>query len=57
MAEYFSVFTSAEELEILLDNFKDIPNTMILGGGSNILFTKNFGGVLLKNDIPGINGH
>ena len=27
---------------------------MILGGGSNILFTKNFEGLLLKNDIPGI---
>lgn len=27
---------------------------MILGGGSNILFTKDFDGLLLKNDITGI---
>ena len=54
LAKYFSTFTSAEELELLLDDSKNIAHTMILGGGSNILFTKNFDGLLLKNDIPGI---
>jgi UDP-N-acetylmuramate dehydrogenase len=54
LAKYFSTFTSAEELELLLDDSKSIAHTMILGGGSNILFTKNFEGLLLKNDIPGI---
>ena len=28
--------------------------TLILGGGSNILFTKNFDGIVLKNEIKGI---
>jgi UDP-N-acetylmuramate dehydrogenase len=28
---------------------------MILGGGSNILFTKNYDGLVLKNEIDGIN--
>jgi UDP-N-acetylmuramate dehydrogenase len=28
--------------------------TLILGGGSNILFTKNFDGLVLKNEIKGI---
>src|SRR4026209_1256279 len=54
LAKYFSTFTSAEELKLLLDDSEDIVHTMILGGGSNILFTKNFEGLLLKNDIPGI---
>lgn len=30
------------------------PSTLILGGGSNILFTKNFNGLVLKNEIKGI---
>ena len=30
------------------------PQTLILGGGSNILFTKDFDGLILKNEIKGI---
>jgi UDP-N-acetylmuramate dehydrogenase len=52
--KYFAEFTSSEELSWLLHNQKSISNTMILGGGSNILFTKNFEGAILKNEIPGI---
>ena len=54
LAKYFSTFTSVEEFELLLNDSKNISHKMILGGGSNILFTKNFDGLLLKNDIPGI---
>ena len=54
LAKYFSTFSSSEELGILLDDSKNISPKMILGGGSNILFTKNFEGLLLKNDVPGI---
>ncbi|MEP6949855.1 MAG: UDP-N-acetylmuramate dehydrogenase [Ginsengibacter sp.] len=53
-AKYFSTFTSLEELELLSEDSKNMGRAMILGGGSNILFTKNFDGLLLKNDIPGI---
>ena len=42
-----------KNLELLLADAKNNP-IMILGGGSNILFTKNFEGLVLKNDIPGI---
>jgi UDP-N-acetylmuramate dehydrogenase len=54
-ARYFSAFTSKEELEELLRSFakRHLP-TMILGGGSNILFTKNYDGIVLKNAISGI---
>jgi UDP-N-acetylmuramate dehydrogenase len=53
-ARYFTSFTATEELVLLLHELMSIPQKMILGGGSNILFTKNFEGLVLKNDIPGI---
>jgi UDP-N-acetylmuramate dehydrogenase len=63
-ARYFSKFSNVEELSELLTN--DITgksksetgkqlSTFILGGGSNILFTKNFDGLVLKNEVKGIN--
>ena len=58
-AEYFSTFNSVTELEECLEFEKPVthnpkPKTLILGGGSNILFTKNFDGLILKNEITGI---
>jgi UDP-N-acetylmuramate dehydrogenase len=53
IARFFSTFSSAGELQDLL-NFKETESKLILGGGSNILFTKNFDGLVLKNEIPGI---
>lgn len=54
-AKYFSSFSSAEELQELLSNNKlKTENKLILGGGSNILFTKNFDGIVLKNELRGI---
>jgi len=54
-ANFFIEFTSQEELSELLSKreFKNIP-MLILGGGSNILFTGDFEGVVLKNNISGI---
>lgn len=54
-ARYFASFSSAEELTQILSNpaLKGLPH-MILGGGSNMLFTKDFDGILLKNEIKGI---
>lgn len=58
-AQYFSSFNSAEQLDDLLESRKFIPHyssliTFILGGGSNILLTKNVEGLVLKNEIKGI---
>ena len=53
-AARFSAFSSVRELQILLEEEKNISSRMILGGGSNILFTKNYDGLILKNEIPGI---
>ena len=52
-ARYFSTFSNTEELSELTTHH--LPLTaLILGGGSNILFTKDFNGLVLKNEIRGI---
>lgn len=58
-AQYFSTFNSVEQLEELLAFKKDTSNAsltmpLILGGGSNILLTKNVEGLVLKNELKGI---
>ncbi|HWB25205.1 MAG TPA: UDP-N-acetylmuramate dehydrogenase [Chitinophagaceae bacterium] len=54
-ARQFAAFTSVEELTELLSpvSYKSLP-LLILGGGSNILLTKNFDGLVLKNELKGI---
>ena len=54
IAKYFTAFSSANSLEELLDSNKNIPSKMILGGGSNVLFTKDYNGLVLKNEVSGI---
>jgi UDP-N-acetylmuramate dehydrogenase len=53
MARYFSNFSNLEVLSELT-TYDSRLTTLILGGGSNILFTKNFDGLVLKNEIKGI---
>ena len=52
-AQFFAEFTSLDELKTLLQKFINQPK-LILGGGSNILLTKDFEGIVLKNNILGI---
>ena len=52
-ARFFNTFSSKEELEEYLMFYAEYP-IFILGGGSNILFTEDFDGTVLKNDIKGI---
>ncbi len=57
IAKYFSTFNSINELEGLLESKLITHNPSlitVLGGGSNILFTKDVDGLVLKNDIKGI---
>ena len=56
MAKYFACFASTEELKELLSYSKLTVQSpkLILGGGSNILFTKDFDGLILKNELKGI---
>lgn len=54
-ARYFVAFHSREALETILGDpqFKYMPK-LILGGGSNILLTKDFDGLVLRNEIKGV---
>ncbi len=52
-AKFFNSFSFVEELEETLLMYSEYP-VFILGGGSNILFTKDYNGAVLKNDIKGI---
>lgn len=54
-AKYFVVFKSVEELKEILtkENFKN-EKKLFLGGGSNILLMGDFEGLVLKNEIYGI---
>lgn len=54
-ARYFTSFQNADELKELFGPDANIPDSkLILGGGSNILLTKDFDGIVLKNEIGGI---
>jgi UDP-N-acetylmuramate dehydrogenase len=50
---YFSTFLNIDELSELTTQFSQLTN-LVLGGGSNILFTKDYDGAILKNEIKGI---
>jgi UDP-N-acetylmuramate dehydrogenase len=54
-AEALARFRTVEELRTLLDSvqLEGLPR-LFLGGGSNVLFTRDWPGVVLLNEIPGI---
>jgi UDP-N-acetylmuramate dehydrogenase len=51
-AENFVVFNDAEELKTALNS--GIRPVLILGGGSNMLLTNDIAGLVLKNNLKGI---
>lgn len=53
ISKFFAPFSTVNELKSLLSEVKD-RTLMILGGGSNVLFQSDFSGVILRNEIKGI---
>jgi UDP-N-acetylmuramate dehydrogenase len=54
-AKYFSSFENIYQLEELLNyKLQTTNHKLVLGGGSNVLLTKDFDGIVLKNEIKGI---
>jgi UDP-N-acetylmuramate dehydrogenase len=52
IAHYFASFATQDQLVELLAMTPATP--LILGGGSNVLFTRDIDGLVLKNEIQGI---
>ncbi len=55
IARYFCRITDVEQFKLLIqtDLYKN-EKVLILGGGSNVLFIKDFNGLIIKADIKGI---
>jgi len=54
-AKYFVEINNVKDLELLFkDPIYSSNKKLILGGGSNLLFTKDFEGLVIKNNIKGI---
>ncbi len=60
-AKYFAVVNSVEELVEILRNLKTLQlshsptqSLLFLGGGSNLLFTKDFDGLVIQLNLKGI---
>ena len=53
-AKRFTAFSDLEELKAGLALMKSEESLLVLGGGSNILFTQDFDGLVLKNELKGI---
>ncbi len=54
-ASHFVEISSEEEfIQLILNGHTKQHQPLILGGGSNMLFTKNFEGLAIKNNLEGI---
>ena len=52
-AKHFATFSNIAELQTVLHSAPNL-DLLILGGGSNMLFTQDFNGLVLRNEIKGI---
>ncbi len=54
-AQYFAIIKNEDDVSSFANNeqYQHLP-CLVLGGGSNILFTQNYKGIVLKNEIENI---
>jgi len=53
-SKFVEVFSIPEMVEVLTHQIKPNEPLLVLGGGSNMLFTQDYNGWVLKNSIKGI---
>ena len=53
-AKHFTIIRDEKDIKTVLDA-NEHDSIFILGGGSNILFTQDFDGLVIKNEIQGFN--
>ncbi len=54
-SKFFAQAQNEDEVRSVIQSNEFLNNeNLILGGGSNILFTKNFDGIVLRNNIGGV---
>ncbi len=53
-AKSFAAVASVDELKEVMESILSNENIFVLGGGSNVLFTNNFDGIIIKNELRGI---
>jgi len=53
IARHFVIVSNINDLQHIL-SLAEYPNKLVLGGGSNILLTKDFDGLVIVNDTKGI---
>lgn len=51
---FVEISSEADLISILQSDFIKSKQVLVLGGGSNMLFTRNYAGLVLKISIPGI---
>jgi UDP-N-acetylmuramate dehydrogenase len=55
ISDFFTEINSIEDfLELIKNKTYQEQAKLIIGGGSNLLFTKNFNGLVIKNNLKGI---
>lgn len=54
IAKRYFEFTESDELPIFLQREKLPQNYLIMGGGSNLLFSSSFDGLIIHPNIPGV---
>ena len=53
-ARYLAEVDSVDAIRELLEGSRSWESQMVLGGGSNVLFTQDFNGLIIKNNIGGV---